>query len=200
MLPIIALVAIFGAIGGAVVANADHGDSGGSSVFVDRVAEILGIAPEDVSSAFALARDEKRAAHIAAKLEEAVAADVITQVDANVITAWVSGKPDALKAAGHRGLKSAVKADTVEEFLAGLVEQELITQADSGEISAWLGNRPPAMESLREWRMEQYKNGDRHFRHGWRAHGRHGGCGFDKSGSHDEGSSTVSDVTNLEPV
>ena len=54
VLLIIAVVAIFGVIGGAAaVASADHGDAGGSSAFIDRVAELLGLAPEDVSSAIA---------------------------------------------------------------------------------------------------------------------------------------------------
>jgi len=52
VLLIVALVAVFGAIGGvAAVASADHGDAEGSSAFIDRVAELLGLAPEDVSSA-----------------------------------------------------------------------------------------------------------------------------------------------------
>lgn len=209
MLLIVALAAIFGAIGGAVVASADPGDAGGYSAFIDRVAEILGIAPEDVSSAIAQARDEAHAARLAVKLDEAVEAGVITQDEADAIAAWVSGRPDALKAVSHRGLRSAVKADEIDVFLAGLVEQELITQAESDEISTWLENRPPAMESLREWRMEQFKSGDYQFRHGWRSHGGfgghggyggHGGCGFDKSGSDDDSGSTTSDVINPEPV
>ncbi len=198
-----------GAIGEAVMASADGGDTDGSSAFIDRVAEILGIAPEDVSSAIAQARDETHAARFAAKLDEAVEAGVITQEEADAIAAWISGKPDALKAVRHHGLRTAVKADEIDVFLAGLVEQELITQAESDEISAWLENRPPAMESLREWRMEQFKNGDYPFRHGWGRHGGfgghggyggHGGCGFDKSGSQDDGGPTTSDVINPEPV
>ncbi len=202
MLLIIALAAMSGAIGGVVMASADGGDAGGSSAFIDRVAEILGIAPEDVSSAIAQARDETHAARFASKLDEAVEAGAITQEEADAIADWVSGKPDALKAVRHRGLRSAVKADGVDAFLAGLVEQELITQAESDEISAWLGNRPTATESLREWRMEQFKNGDYQFRHGWGRHGgfgghggHGGGCGG--SGSHGDSGSTTSEAVNF---
>jgi hypothetical protein len=198
VLLIVALVAVFGAIGGvAAVASADHGDAEGSSAFIDRVAELLGLAPEDVSSAIAQARDEGRAAHFAAKLDEAVEAGVITREEADAIAAWATGKPDALRAIRHHGLKSAVKADGVEQFLTGLVEQELITQAESDEISAWVQARPPAAESLREWRIEQFKNGDGRFHHGWRTHGK---CGLDKSKSDGDGGSTTSDVNNPEPV
>ena len=198
VLLIIAVAAIFGVIGGAAaVASADHGHTGSSSAFFDRIAELLGVAPEDVSSAIAQARDEARATHFAAKLDEAVEAGVITREEAEAIAAWASGKPDALKAIRHHGLKSAVKADEVEQFLAGLVEQELITQAESGEISTWIQNRPPAAESLRQWRIEQFKNGDYPFHHGRHGYGR---CEFDKSKSHGDGGSTANDVINPEPV
>lgn len=194
----IAVVAVIGVIGGvAAVASADHGHTGSSSAFIDRIAELLGLAPEDVSSAIAQARDEAHAAHFAAKLDEAVEAGVITREEANAITAWASGKPDALKAIRHHGLKSAVKAGEVEQFLAGLVEQELITQAESGEISAWVQNRPPAAESLREWRIEQFKNSGYRFHHGGHGYGK---CEFDKSKSPGDGGSTASDVINPEPV
>ena len=198
ILLIVAVVAVVGAIvGTAAVASADHGHAGGSSAFIDRVAELLGLAPEDVSSAIAQTRDEARATHFTAKLGEAVEAGVITREEADEIAAWASDKPDALKAVRHHGLKSAVKADEVEQFLPGLVEQELITQAESGEISAWVQNRPPTAESLREWRIEQFRNGEGRFHHGGRSHGR---CGFDKSKSEGDGGSTASDVINPEPV
>ena len=198
VLLIVAVVAVIGAIGGAAaVASADHGHAGGSSAFIDRVAELLGLAPEDVASAIAQTRDEARATHFTAKLGEAVEAGVITREEVDAIAAWASGKPDALKAVRHHGLKSAVKADEVEQFLPGLVEQELITQAESGDISAWVQNRPPAAESLREWRIEQFRNGEGRFHHGGRSHGR---CGFDKSKSEGDRGSTASDVINPEPV
>ena len=189
MLLIIALAVISGVVGGVVGARADDGDADGSSAFIDRVAEILGIAPEDVSSAVAQARDETRTAHIDSKLNEAVAAGVITQEEADSIAAWFAGKPDVLKAIRHHGLRTAVMADEVGAYLADLVEQELITQFEADEISAWLENRPSALEPLREWRMEQFKSGDYRFHHRW---GGHGGCG-----SRGDDGSTTSEAVNF---
>ena len=199
MLLVIVLAAISGVVGGVVGASADSGNADGSSAFIDRVAEILGIAPEDVSSAISQARDETRTAHFASKLDEAVEAGVITQEEADAITEWFAGKPDALKAIGRHGLRTAVKADEVDAFLAGLVEQGLITQDEAGEISAWLVDRPSALESLREWRMEQFKSGDFKFRHGWGRHGGFGGHGGHGGGcgSYGGGDSTTSDTVSF---
>ena len=175
VLPAVAVIAVLALIGGAALARADHRETGGSSAFIDRVAEILGLAPEDVSSAITQARDEARAERIATKLAEAVEAGVITQAEADALSDWISGKPDALKTVRHHGLRSAVKAGEVEAFLADLVAQEMITQPESDAISAWLEGRPPAIDSLREWRMEQFKDGGYKCDGGWR---RHGGFGF----------------------
>ncbi|MDP6667085.1 MAG: hypothetical protein QF357_06755 [Dehalococcoidia bacterium] len=174
-------VAIGGVLGGISVANADH-DGGRSSALTDRIAEILGIAPDEVASAIAQARSEAQVERMKAKLAEAVDAGIITPEESAAITDWFAGKPDALHAVRRHGLRSAVKAGELEAFLAGLVDQEIITATESAEISTWLNARPSALEQLREWRMEQFKNGEHRFhgRKGWgRRHhgwGRHGFC------------------------
>jgi len=178
VLPLVAIVVIVAVVGGASIVRASHGHTDGSSGFADRVAEILGIAPEDVSAAIAQARSEKHAAHIESLLAEAVAAGVITEEEAAAIFEWISGKLDALHSVKHLGLRSAAAAGEVEAFLADLVAQEVITGAESAEISVWLELRPTATDQLREWRREQFKNDGHRFHRG--------GCkrGYGGSGHH----------------
>ena len=179
VLPVIGVLALVAVVGGVSVARADQGGEGASAL-TERIAEILGIAPDDVASAMAQARSEAHVARMESRLAEAVDAGVITEEEAAAISDWFGGKPDALHSLRHHGLRSAVEAGEVESFLADLVAQEIITTAESAEISAWLEIRPPAIEQFREWRMEQFKNGGH--RWGGRGHrGRgHGGCGDHK--------------------
>jgi hypothetical protein len=197
VLPAVAVIAVLALIGGAALARADHRETGGSSAFIDRVAEILGLAPEDVSSAITQARDEARAERMAAKLAEAVEAGVITQDEADALSDWMSGKPDALKTVRHHGLRSAVQAGEVEAFLADLVAQELVTQAESDAISAWLEIRPSAIDALREWRMEKFKDGGYKCDGGWH---RRGGFGFHHPKFYGGGESNTTGVVASDPV
>ena len=168
-LAIVVSVALLAAValGGVAVASAQgRGDSGASSI-QDRVAEILGITPDNLSSAVAQARSEAMQQRMADRLAAAVADSVITQDEADAITAWFEGKPDALSNIGHKGLRHAVHGDTVGEFLAGLVNEKIITQADSDEIAAWLGTRPEAIQQLRP--SHGFRDGGHFFRgHGFR--------------------------------
>ena len=166
-LPAIIAIAAVSVIGVTSFARADHGGTG-SSDLSDRVAEILNIAPEDVSAAIAQARSEAHVARIESRLAEAVAAGVISEEESAVIFDWVSGKPEALHSVKHYGLKTAENAGEVDAILAELVAQELISESESAEISAWLAVRPAATDSLREWRRSQFKLGGHHG---------HGGCG-----------------------
>lgn len=194
-LSVVAMLAIFALVGGVAVASADHRGSEGSSGFIDRVAEILGIAPEEVSSAVAQARDEARIERMAARLAEAVGANVITQEEADAISDWFDGRPDALKTVRHHGLRTALQADEIETFLADLIEQELITQSESDEITAWLAARPATIDSFREWRSEQHRDGVHMFRRGL-----HRAGGFGHFKFHDDGGSSDPDVVNSDPV
>ena len=163
MLSVVALVAMFSLVGGVAMASAHHGDSDKA----ERLAEILGIPAEDVAAALQQARTEARAERIAAVLSEAVEAGVITQVDADAISDWKAGKPDALKSIKHHGLRTAIQTGEVEAFLSDLVTQGLITQTESDEITAWLTIRPDSVDSVREWRKSQYQaDGHRHHKRG----------------------------------
>ena len=145
----IALVVIsVGIVGGASIANArDEGSS-----ISDRVAELLGISPDDLESAVSQARTEARAERLASKLEAAVAEGIITQEEADAIQDWFNGKPEALSNIRHMGLRQAVHNDELESFLAGLVADEIINQSESDEISSWISARPAATEKFREFR------------------------------------------------
>ena len=148
------------------------------------MAEILGLAPEEVSSAMSQAHDEARAERMATNLAEAVEANVITQDESDAISDWFGGRPEALKSMRHHGLRSAVQAGEVEAFLADLVGQELITQVESDEISDWLAIRPASIDSFREWRMEQF-NAEGHRDH--RGHQSSGRGGHGRFGFHNHG-------------
>jgi len=169
----VAAVAMFALVGGAAIVSADHRSSDRHSGIVDRMAEILGLSSDEVSSAMSQAYTEAKSQRIADRLAEAVEADVITQAEADAIGEWFAGKPDALHSIKHRGLRSAVQAGETEAFLADLVSQELITQLEADEITEWLELRPVATDSFREWRKDQRNTGDHDGHHGRR----HGGFG-----------------------
>ena len=161
----IALVVIsVGIVGGASIANA-HEE--GSSIS-DRVAELLGVSPDDLDSAVAQARTEARAERLASKLEATVAEGIISQEEADAIQAWFSGKPEALSKIRHMGLRQAIHNDELESFLAGLVADEIISQSESDEISSWISARPAATEKFREFRKAGRKC---QFRHHGSKHG-----------------------------
>ncbi|NQW16118.1 MAG: hypothetical protein HQ478_01410 [Chloroflexi bacterium] len=165
LLAVVALMTV--AIGGVSVARAD-GD--GPSVR-NRVAEILGISPDDLDAAVAQAHDEAKTEHRAERLAAAVESGTITQDEVDAIQAWFDGKPEALSKVRQMGLRHAVHADETESFLAGLVTDGIITQAEADEILSWFNARPESIEKIRP----NHDSDSNHFR----GHGRHrGGHGF----------------------
>ena len=140
----IGLVAITGA------AFAHGGDGTPGSSVRDRVAEIIGVAPEDLQSAVEQARGEQRDERHAAQLAGAVEAGVITQDEADAIQAWQDSKPgvlDEIKSAGKRGhFRVPMPTDTPSERygaqLDRLVEAEKITEDEAQEIRDWLAGAP----------------------------------------------------------
>lgn len=142
-----------GAIGlvsitGAAFAHGGNGTPG--SGVRDRVAEIIGVAPEDLQDAVEQARGERRDEHNAEKLVGAVETGVITQDEADAIAAWQDAKPgvlDKIKAAGGRGhFRVPMPTDTPSERygaqLDRLVEAEKITEDEAQEIRDWLAAAP----------------------------------------------------------
>jgi hypothetical protein len=187
MITVIAGLAVFSLVS---VAAVSAGGFGGSSERQERVAELLGITTEELQSAQAQARSEAMAERLAEKLAEAVEAEVLTQDEADAISDWFAGKPDALSnlsRSEHRGLRTAVKEDGLSDFLAGLVTEEVISQAESDEISGWFDVQPT--ETLEKFHSEfGHGHGGRGGR-GHRGFGRHGG-GFPRFGAPEAAPST----------
>lgn len=157
------------------VAAVSAGGFGGSSEQLDRVAELLGVSPEELSTAVDQARSEARAERLEERLTAGVADGVITAEEADAIRDWFNGKPDALSNLSHsdrHGLKHAQQEGALAEFLAGLVTEEILTDAESDEIASWIGDRPDeALEQLRS----EYGRGGHHGRFGRGGFGGFGG-------------------------
>ncbi len=120
-----------------------------SSGIRDRVAEILGIAPEELEDAVQQAREEHSDAKLAERLATAVEEGVITQDEADEMVAWLDAMPEALegvKGHGKRGFGHVAGADDSDEQIAELVERlieaEKITEDDAAAVTEWLGDAP----------------------------------------------------------
>ncbi len=178
LLAVVTGLAVFSLVG--VAAASAHG-FGGSSERLDRVAEILGVSPEELSAAVTEARSEARTARLEERLTAAVEEEVLTQDEADAIRDWIGGKPESLSNLSHserHGLRSAVQDETLSEFLAGLVGEEIITQSESDEIASWIGARPT--ETLEKFRSEFGHGRGHRGGHGFRGH--RGGFGRDFGG------------------
>ncbi len=159
------------ALTGATFAHGGNGE--GASDVKDRVAEILGIAPEDLQDAFEQAREEHRDEQIAERLASAVEEGVITQEEADSIIAWLDSKPevlDGMTGRGHRGgIGNFVKATADEESIAQLVdrlvEAEKIGEEDAGTVTDWLSSAPTdALQKLGEPGDDKGRENRRSFR------------------------------------
>lgn len=149
---IVAVVAL-AAFSLATVAAVNAHGPGGSSEHLDRVAEILGVSPEELSSAVDQARSEARSERLQERLATAVEDEVLTQEEADAIQAWFDGKPESLadlSREDRHGVRHAYHDGTLAEFLADLVSEEVLTQAESDEIASWFDARPTeALETLK---------------------------------------------------
>ncbi len=149
-----------------VAAASAHGFGGGSSERLDRVAEILGVSPEELSTAVEQARSEARAERLDERLTTGVEDGVITAEEADAIRDWFNGKPEALSElsrSDRHDLRQAQNDGELETFLAGLVSDEVLTQAESDEIASWLAVKPAeALEALKS----EYGRGGHHGRFG----------------------------------
>ncbi|MCZ6538459.1 MAG: hypothetical protein O6922_01365 [Chloroflexi bacterium] len=190
------------AIAGAAFAQ-DGADGNPRDSIKDRVAEILGINREDLDSATKTARGEYRDARQEEKLDGLVEQEVITQAQADEITAWQDARPDAVdelrgKGRGHGGGKMPpVDENGFDARLTALVEQEVITQGEADEILAWYSTKPEYLDDLRQ-ELRGERNGPR----GQRSHGRHhgfggrGGFGQHRGVSPESGSGTTFTLPN----
>ena len=177
VIAVVAAVAVF-SIAGAAVASA--GGFGGASDAAtskwDRVAEILGVSPETMQSAIRQARSEERSARLEARLTAAVEQGIITQDEANAISEWFDGKPEALSNLTHEqkhDLRGAVANDQLAAFLEGLVTDGVLTQSEADEIANWIGAKPA--DALQKLMPERFglegSFGERFGPRGFRHHG-----------------------------
>jgi hypothetical protein len=142
-------------LGGAALAQSTDGDGTTGNSMWDRVAEILGVEPDDLESAVEQARAEEREAKLAEKLAEAVEEGVITQEESDSISAWFAARPAFLDELGgigkhaHFGLRCFGDVDDLEAVLERLITNEVITEEQAQEIRDWMAARPTeALEKL----------------------------------------------------
>lgn len=113
----------------------------------ERVAEILGIEPEELQDAFEQAREEYRDDKIAERLANAVEEGIITQEEADEVMAWLDAMPEVLEGVGgHKTLGYFVKATASDERIEAIVERllnaEKITEDDVEPVTDWLSSAP----------------------------------------------------------
>ena len=182
--------AAIGTAGLVALTGATFADTSGQSTthgngIKDRVAEILGIAPETLQSAFQQAREEHQDEVLAERLAQAVEDGKITREEADAILSWIDAKPevlDGLRGFGKRAdigmlIGAAKSPERMSAKLDRLVEAGVVSEADAQEIKDWIARAPVgALEKLGP------KDGDRpgHERHedGDEGEGRRHGRGF----------------------
>ena len=157
------------ALTGATFAQTE-GDAPGNGVR-ERVAEILGIGPDELQDAVQQARGEQRDERLAERLASAVEEGVISQDEADAISAWLDSMPEALEGvAGHRGsggvvghLVGAVKSEEqIAALVDRLVEAEKITDVEAAAVSEWLAVAPT--EALAKLGPDRGDRGEGHRR------------------------------------
>jgi polyhydroxyalkanoate synthesis regulator phasin len=133
------------ALTGAAFARTDDVDT--SETIKDRVAEILGISSDQLDEAFQQARAEDRAEKLAERLAEAVEEGVITQEEADTVTAWFEARPgfvDELDGKGRfgLGLRFAGDSERYEAMLTRLLEDGTITEDEAQAFRDWMASAP----------------------------------------------------------
>ncbi len=126
---------------------AHSGGEGPDGSVRERVAEILGIEPEELQDAVQQARQEHRDEHIAERLANAIEEGIITQEEADEIQAWFDSMPEVLEGVGGRGgVGNFVKATSSDERIAAIVERllnaEKITEEDVEPVTDWMTSAP----------------------------------------------------------
>ena len=125
-----------------------------SSELLSRVAEILGISEEELSDAFAQARQEMMVERCEEAfyefLEKAIEEGLITEEEAEEIKEWWEQRPEALNWAQLRNAFCMMRShpESRMEILEQAIEEGLISEEDADGIKAWTGNRPAALSQL----------------------------------------------------
>lgn len=142
--------------------NADA--DGSRDALLSRVAEIVGVATDDLRAAFVTAHEEQVTAKFAARADDLVAAGTLTREQADAAAAWFAARPAG---SGKLAYYAAGSADTeqVTDRLSRMTAAGYLTQEESDALAAWHGQRPaelPAFGKIkgsREWRGH-HRNGD----------------------------------------
>lgn len=142
-------------VGGAATVMADDGSTAtenetGRKGLQARVAEILGIPSDNLTSAFEQAQQEMREEAFIRYLDKAVEEGLITQQEADEIIEWLEQRPESLdrlsprcffgKALHNRHMWSAHRGWS-EEALSQAMERGLITEEKAGMIMERWQNR-----------------------------------------------------------
>ena len=131
------------ALTGAAFAKTDGVDT--SETIKDRVAEILGVSSDELDDAYDQARAEQRAEKLAEKLASAVEEGLITQEEADAVTAWFEARPeflDDIQGQGRLRLHYSADSERYEEVLARLIENEVVTEEQAQEFRDWVAAAP----------------------------------------------------------
>ncbi len=125
-----------------------------SSEILSRAAEILGISEEELSDAFAQAKQEMMAERCEEAfdefLEQAVEEGLITEEEAEEIKEWWEQRPEALNWAQLRNAFCIMRSNPELrlEMLEKAIEEGLIDEEAAADIKAWVGNKPAAPNQL----------------------------------------------------
>ena len=140
------------------------GDTDGSKdALLSRVAEIMGVAADDLRAAFVTAHEEQVTAKFGERADALVAAGTLTQAQADAAAAWFDTRPAGSGRLAYYAAGSA-DAERVTDRLSKMTAAGYLTQEESDALAAWHGQRP---EGLPEFgKMRGSHDGRGHHRSG----------------------------------
>jgi polyhydroxyalkanoate synthesis regulator phasin len=164
LIPVMAVVLLLCVSVGVVMAQDGANPPGPGQDILARVAQILGIDEQKLTTAFKQAQDEFEVQRLAELVEEGK----ITQEQADQLKAWEAARPDpsADRQTFEEWLKSRPDVPSLEpagsprghqnmdEMLAKLVEEGKITQDQADQLKAWEAARPDPkadQQTFEEW-------------------------------------------------
>ena len=159
VIPVVAGLLALVVTGGAIFAQ---GNSHGSSVgkagqeITARVAELLGLEPSVVQSAFDQAISERRDAALENKLDRLVSDERITREEADAVLQWFLDRPEA---ASHLRRIMFRNEESVQRRLDRMVGAEHITQEGADQVLTWYQNKPDVLPERGEFHRSERHSG-----------------------------------------
>ena len=119
---------------------ASHGQENIDAVMA-RVAEIIGVEPEELEDAFRTARDEQAEVRFNDRIDELMADKTLSEEQGDEAKAWFARRPAKT---GPVAIILAITADAerVERMLARMVEADVVTQPEADALAEWHTDRP----------------------------------------------------------